>query len=226
MASRPVTPVWRVFLIGKSARFLGFTLAVVDGLISYKGMRAMQYPQLEAITIALFIAIFQAAISYLLTSGSPIGEELEARFFSDGGVIGVLRRIIGVLLILLTIAFYLADIGTNYAAFMGGDLLPDNRLSDLVRATFAIMAAIALSLGDEILHLLADVTSASSTENERHVIERHGHDNLTLTYQRSCMDSAQRLAQQQGKNDGQQWQPGQDLKPQANTDQRHRHKRT
>ncbi len=210
---KPVTPVWRVFLIGKFARFLGFALAVVDGLISYKGMRAMDYPPLEAGTIAFFIAAFQAVVAYLMTSGAPIGEEFEARFFSEGGIVGGLRRMIGVLLILLCIAFYAADIGTNYAAFVQGKLLPSGDFLSVINCGFAVMAAIALSLGDEILHLLADLTDASSSANERHAVYQYGENRLELAYQRSFMTEAERLAREQGKEAAKQWAPGKDLKP-------------
>jgi len=213
MAIKPVTPVWRVLLTGKVARFLGFALAVIDALISYKGMRAINYPELEAGTIAFFIAVFQATVAYLLTSGAPIGEEFEARFFSDSGLVGGLRRVIGVFFILICIGFYSADIGSNYAAFVQGKLLPTGDSLSLFKTAFAILAAIALSLGDEMLHLLSDLTDANSSENETNHIRQHGQHRLELAYQRSYMGDAQRLAREQGKEAAKTWAPGRDLKP-------------
>jgi hypothetical protein len=83
----------------------------------------------------------------------------------------------------------------------------------LIKTAFAILAAIALSLGDEMLHLLSDLTDASSTENERNYVDQHGRDRLELAYQRGYMGDAEKMARQQGKEAAKTWAPGKDLKP-------------
>jgi len=120
-----------------------------------------------------------------------------------------------VFLILTAFAFYAADIGSNYAAFVQGRLLPSGDGLSLIKTAFAILAAIALSLGDEILHLLADLTDASSSENEAHSIRQHGQHRLELAYQRGYMGDAEKLAREQGKAEAKSWSPGKEIKPQA-----------
>jgi hypothetical protein len=202
--SKPYTPVWMVFLRGKTARFCGFALATIDALISYKGMRDWGFSVLEAGTIAAFIAIVQMGVAYILSCGYDVGSDYEARFFSDGGIVGGLKRMIGVLIILFIGGFYLFDVWSNYAAFTGGKMVPVGDGWE-IKALFMLLCAIALSLGDELLHLIADLVHATDAENQVNYHQSVSTLSAEAAYLQRYAAKSRQVASKQAEKDAEAW---------------------
>jgi len=161
---KSVTPPWLVALRGKGSRLFGFALAGADAFISYSGMVARGADEFSALVMALLILLFQSTVAWLVTSGAPIGAEFQQRFFADQGIVGAIKRAIGGFLIFFTIGIYAFDISTNWLALTGGQWNPPP--ATFIDLFFYATASVGLALGDELLHLLADITATVQEQNQ------------------------------------------------------------
>lgn len=206
-----VTPwVYRVKVFG--SRWFAIALSVADGLVTYAGIRAGGSGWFAALAGALFIAIFQASIALAIASGQPVGQRFQARFFEDTGAVGVIKRAFGVLILALGIGFYLWDMATNYAAFTDGQWLPGEpgatlSMGQAVLVVGYILLSIAFSLGDEILHVLADENAIGQKANAVRYQGQVYDAQLLSEYQRHYMKSAKPVADNLGAEHGREWRP-------------------
>jgi hypothetical protein len=206
-----VTP-WLYSLKVLGGRGVALTLSVADGFVSFAGMRAGGATWLAAFMGALFIAMFQASIALALTSGQPVGARFQQRFFEDTGAIGIIKRCFGVLLIVLGVSFYLWDIGTNYAAFTGGQWLPIDdggqfTMGTAMLITGYVLMAIAFSLGDELLHVVSDENALGQQSNRVRYQGQRYESQLLSRYQNHYMKNAQPVADELGADHGARWRP-------------------
>lgn len=185
----------------RTVRFAAYAITAIDAVISYRGLLAVGYPQQESITLALMILCFQIGVAAWLTSGAPIGEQFSQRFFEDTGTVGHIKRSIGILILLLGAGFYLVDVLTNYWALTNG--AQEVNLANLP----AIVLAIALAIGDEVLATIADFLDLSADAIEKSYREQVDPNQLETTYQRSYRNRAQQLAKELGEAHAETWQP-------------------
>lgn len=208
--AKPTVAPWRYGLTVLLSRNFAMFLSVVDGAISYRGLRNWDMAIFEAACVASFIAIFQACVAIAVTSGQPVGSRFQERFFSDMGVIGIVKRCLGVFLVILGMSFYLVDIVSNYVAFTGNRWIPLTG-EDAMRSLVMLSLACAFSLGDELLHLVADESAIAEELNRvRHqgqTYEAH----LMNRYQAGYIKTAEPTADQLGAEHGGRWRPRGDI---------------
>jgi hypothetical protein len=205
--ARPTVAPWRYGATVLSSRAFAIGLAVADAVVSYGGMRDLEIGRGEAAMGAAFILIVQSSVAIALTSGQPIGESFNARFFKDKGKMGQLKRWLGYVLLSAVVLLYLVDAVTNFAAFTGGDFLPNTGAEGL-RAAIAIVFALGLTFGDELLHVFSDENSLGATANRvSHQAQTH-HAALQARYQQHYMKSAKDVADELGQQHGESWRPG------------------
>lgn len=210
--NQPAIAPWLYAVKLYASRFFGLILTVADALISYQGIRSGGAGWLPAATGAIFIALFQASMWLALTSGQPVGERFKARFFEDVGIIGVVKRIVGIGVVVLGFSFYAWDVGTNYAAFTGGQWVPIREGEALTMGTVMVIAgyvllAIAFSLGDELLHILSDENAVGQKVN---AVRRQGQiydAELLSQYQQHYLKTAKPVADHLGADHGSRWRP-------------------
>lgn len=211
MTNRGLTPPWRFQMVRSMTRFFGLALSAVDGVISFQGLNYLDFPLMASVTLATMILIFQAAVALALTSGAPVGEEFQTRFFGDSGLIGMVKRAIGVLIILLGVGIYITDIWTNYASLTRGDdlaqLIPFLATDETVKpiAIVPLICAILLSIGDEICNLLADLLALNEPSNSARFRQHVDDDLIVVDYRNARRNSARERARQAGQEHGQQW---------------------
>jgi hypothetical protein len=205
--ARPTVAPWRYGATVLSSRAFAIGLAVADALVSYRGMRDLEISAPEAAMGAGFILIVQSSVAVALTSGQPIGESFNARFFKDKGKLGQLKRWLGYVLLSAVVLLYVVDVLTNFAAFTGGDFLPSSGAEGL-RAAIAIVFALGLTFGDELLHVFSDENAVGATANRvSHQAQVH-HAQLQARYQTHYLKSAQSVADELGQQHGEGWRPG------------------
>lgn len=196
---RPTIVPWRYAATVICSRSFALFLTSADALISYRGFIALEQEPFEAATLAAFIAITQASAAVALTSGHNIGESFQARFFCDSGIVGGLKRWLGAIIIALVIGFYVADIWSNFAAFYQGD--------SIGAAAIAFVAALALSLGDELLHLFSDENGVAQRVNETAYLAQVGEADISRRYEKQRKISGLKAAKDKGKVEGERWKP-------------------
>lgn len=211
---RGLTPPWRFTFVRALTRFFALALSAVDGVISFQGLNYLGYPLIASITLSVMFLVFQASVALALTSGAPVGEEFQQRFFGDSGLVGMIKRAVGILIILLGIAIYLADIWTNYSALTKGDdliaLLPFLATDETVKplAIVPLACAILLSIGDEICNLLADLLALNEPANSRGFRETVDDDLIVVDYRNARKRAARERAMQAGQEHGSTWDSG------------------
>lgn len=211
---RGLTPPWRFTFVRALTRFFALALSAVDGVISFQGLNYLGFPLMASITLATMILIFQAAVALTLTSGAPVGEEFQTRFFGDSGLVGMIKRAVGVLIILLGVAIYLTDIWTNYSALTQGDdlaaLIPFLATEETIEpiALVPLACAILLSIGDEICNLLADLLALNEPANSRGFRETIDEDLIVVDYRNAKRRAARERAIQAGQEHGSTWDSG------------------
>ncbi|MGD1906455.1 MAG: hypothetical protein ACFB0C_10740 [Leptolyngbyaceae cyanobacterium] len=211
-ATLPAMSPWLYWVRVASGRSFAIFLSVADGVISFQGIRAGGSGWFAALCGAIFIAVIQLSMWAALSSGQPVGERYQQRFFEDTGPIGIMKRCFGVLMIVLIAGFYCWDIGSNYSAFTQGRWVPIAEgeaitLGVVVRIGGYILLAIAFSLGDEMLHVISDENALGQRINAVRFQGQHYEAELLGNYQRHYMKQAKPVADQMGADHGGRWRP-------------------
>lgn len=193
------TPPWRYGTTLKSARAFSYFLAAVNSIVSFKGLQLWGFPLLESITLALLVLLFQACVGILITSGVNVGAQFEEKFFSDEGAVGGVKRVVGVSIIVIGVSFYIFDIATNYAAFTAGQPLT------LRPEIVPLIMAVALSIGDEVLHIFADLMATNESGNSAGFSKATDDEHLQALYLRARRSKASKRAREQGQLAGDSW---------------------
>lgn len=204
--ARPTVSPWRYGATVLGSRAFAIGLAVADALVSFRGMRDLDIAAAEAAMGAAFILVVQASVAIALTSGQPIGESFQARFFQDRGKLGQLKRALGYVLLSAVVLLYVVDVLTNFAAFSGGDWIPSNG-AEGIRAAIAIVFALGLTFGDELCHVFADENAVGATANRVSHQAQTYQAQLQARYQSHYMKSAQGVADDLGQQHGEHWRP-------------------
>ncbi|NEQ53426.1 MAG: hypothetical protein F6K11_25375 [Leptolyngbya sp. SIO3F4] len=199
-----VTP-WRFTLAMFTSRWFAIGLAVVDGCISYRGLRSWDVDIFPAATLALLIALLQGVVGMALTSGQPIGEEFTNRFFNDSGPMGMIRRSLGVFVCLIVLSLYLFDIASNFVAFHGTEFEPTANAT--IRAMLFLFAATFVTVADECFHVFSDILSTQADNNSSNYRSKTYDSQLRSRYQSHYMKTASTVADDLGKTHGANWRP-------------------
>ena len=200
-----VTP-WRFSLAMLTSRTFAISLAVVDGCITYRGLRNWDVPLFPAVTMALLIALLQGVVGMALTSGLPLGEQFTQRFFADSGPMGLLRRCLGLFVLTTVVSLYLFDIGSNFLAF-NGDAPLEATPGGMVRVLALLFAAGFVTLADETFHVFSDILSSQAATNHSNYRSQTYDAQLRSRYQSHYMRSAAPMAEEMGKTHGANWRP-------------------
>jgi hypothetical protein len=211
-STAPAVSPWVYTVKVFGGRWFAIALSVADGMVTFAGIRAGGSSWFAALAGALFIAIFQASIALAIASGQPVGRRFQARFFEDSGAVGAIKRAFGILIIALGLGFYLWDMATNYAAFTDGQWLPGEpgeplSMGGVVLVVGYILLSIAFSLGDEILHVIADENAIGQQANAVRYQGQRYEAQLLNEYQRHYMRSAKPVADNLGAEHGANWRP-------------------
>jgi hypothetical protein len=211
-STAPAVTPWVYATKVMSGRFFAIALSVADGLVTFSGLRAGGSTWFASVIGATFIAVFQASMWLALSSGQPVGTRFQQRFFEDTGAIGFIKRLIGVVVIVLGVSIYLWDMVTNYSAFTGGRWLamdPDAPVTlDVVVKTFGyVLLSIAFSIGDELLHVVSDENALGQTANQVRYQGQRYEAQLLDKYQRHYMKRAKPVADELGADHGARWRP-------------------
>ena len=198
---RPTVTPWRYAVTVASGRLLGLSLSVIDGCISYRGLRDIGIAPFESGCLAMFIGVLQASVALALTSGYDIGAGFQVRFFSDSGLMGDFKRWLGCGILSVVAAFYIVDIWSNYVAFN-----PEASVG-LLGQVLAIAAAVAFSLGDEMLQLFADENAIGQRMNATAFASIANDADLYLRYEAARLREGTKAARKSGQADGKRWRP-------------------
>jgi len=114
--------------------------------------------------------------------------------------------VLGYVLIAAIAGLYLVDIFTNYAAFTGGELIPQG-VDGGIRSLIAVVFSLGLTFGDELLHLLADENSVGAAENQATYSEQTSNLAARKSYHTRKSQLAAKTAIELGKQHGEQWRP-------------------
>lgn len=196
---------WRFNLGMFTSRWFALSLAVVDGCISYRGLRDWEVDVFPAAMLSLLIALLQAIVGMALTSGQPIGEEFNARFFSDTGPMGMIRRSLGVFVCMIVASLYIFDIASNFVAFHGTTF--EASTNGAIRALLFLFAATFVTVADECFHVFSDILSTQSDNNASNYHSKTYDSRLKSRYQSHYIKTAATVADDLGTRDGANWRP-------------------
>lgn len=206
LATRPTSSTWMYSAKVFGGRGYALFLATVDAIVSYKGLRDWDLPPFEAAILASFIGITQALVGLGMQDAEALSARFSARFFEGDGPLGFFLRCLGSMILMCLAGIYIGDVITNVAAFMGGDVIPE-RAGDVLKLLLMTILALALTFGDELLHLFVDDLEIG---RHRNFAVRQGQiyeSQLVSRYQRHYLKNARVQADQHGAEHGQRWRP-------------------
>lgn len=205
---QPSVQPWRYLAAMLAGRYFALGLAIADGFISYGGLRDWQVETGPALAIASLIALVQGAVGVALTSGQPIGEKFQQRFFGDRGPLGTFKRVMGCVVVIFITSIYLVDIITNFVEIHG--LSFQFTVGGCVRALALLTVAAFFTIGDEVLHCFADdMATGLASNNSRYMADTYS-QKLNESYQQSYMKTAYPRSRDIGVDHGEHWNPSED----------------